>query len=97
MRNKISETFLDGVKSGFGAEQREPGRPDMCGNEEGPVAHLQNDLEKISRIESENGPPIGCDVPNTLKTFVELLNRIEVRKEYEVVDFLVFRLACRCS
>ena len=62
----------------------------MCGNEKGSVAHLQNDLEKISRIESENGPPIGCDVPNTLKTFVELLNRIEVGKEYEVVDFSGF-------
>jgi hypothetical protein len=65
MRAKISEAFLYGIKPGFGAEKREPGRPDMCRNEKRSRARLQDDLKEVSRIESENGPPIGRDVPNT--------------------------------
>ena len=87
VRREIGEALFDQVKSGLGTEKGEPWCPDVSRDEEGPITHAQDDLEKVSGIQAQDGTAVGAEVADPAETVIEPVNRVEVGQEDQVVDF----------
>ena len=57
----------DRVEAGFRAEQREPRRPDVRGDQVAGGVGLEDDLEQVARVEAEDGAAVGADVADLLQ------------------------------
>ena len=66
VRGQVLKTFLDGVKAGKGAEQREMRRPDMSGDEHRFGAGVQGDFQQIPAVQTQNGTAVGVDVADEM-------------------------------
>ncbi|MCU0972529.1 MAG: hypothetical protein MUF80_00990 [Burkholderiales bacterium] len=58
----------------------------MSGNEEAAVTGFQDNLKKVSRIQTKDGASVGFQVPYATQPVVQLLYGFKVRHEDEVVD-----------
>ncbi len=86
MGGKVAEAFLDGVKTGFGAEQGKPWGPDV-GRHEKAVRHFfKLDLQQVAGIETEDGAAVGLDVADGGEPAVDPLRAREIRGKEDVVD-----------
>ncbi len=86
VRREVAVAVVDRVESRLRAQGREPGGPDVGGDEVGVGAALQGDLEQVARVEPEDRPPVRRDVADRRQLLPEAPGGVEVRRVDQVVD-----------
>jgi PHP family Zn ribbon phosphoesterase len=64
---QIAEAILYAVKTGFGAEKREPRRPYMIGDKRGPAVCFQNHFQQVPAVQPQDRPSVGRKISYLLK------------------------------
>src|SRR5690606_40601815 len=81
---EVAVAVLDPVEAGFGAEEAEPGRPYVRGDEVAAVA--QDGLQQVAGVHEEGGAAVGGEVGGAAQFGVERCRGVEVGHVDEVVD-----------
>src|SRR5208283_330532 len=67
VRGQLLEAVFDPVEAGFGAEEGEPGGPDVGRYEKRLLGSFQEHGEQVLGIQAENGPPVRSDIADGRK------------------------------
>jgi hypothetical protein len=59
----------------------------MRRNKDGSVVGFQKHLEKVARVDTQNRPAVGSDIPDVRKLGLKLLCCFKVWQDNEVMDF----------
>ena len=70
-RTQIAVTLFDGVEARLRAQDSEPGRPDMGGNQTTSFARAQHYLQQVAGIELQGRTPVGAKRAETLQFFYQ--------------------------
>jgi hypothetical protein len=87
MGRQVAETLLDAVEAGSGAEQGEPGGPDVGRHQETIRRLLQQDLQEIMAVQPQDRAAVGLDVADTRQGGVQPLGGGEIGHVEQGVDF----------
>ena len=85
MAGEIAEAGFHRVEARFRAEHREPGRPDVGGDEMAAFVHSEDDFEQVAAVQSQDGATVGADVADLLQFDLYFFHGGEGREEDEVV------------
>jgi len=83
---QIVVTLFDRVEARFRAQHREPGRPDVGGNQVALVAQLADHLQQVARIEPQDGTPVGGDIADPLQAAAQTVGLVQLGHVDQMVD-----------
>ena len=86
MGRQVGKAPLDGVKAREGPEHGEVGGPDVGGDKLSLRAGLQGQLQQVPAVQTQNGPPVGVDVADGFQPGGQLVRRLQIGQEDQVVD-----------
>ena len=86
VRRQVGEAFRYRVETGFRAEQREPRRPDVGGDQAAGGVGVEHDLEQVARIEAEDGATVGTDIADPLQPGLQPFHSIERRRKDHIMN-----------
>jgi hypothetical protein len=62
LAGQIAVAVRNQIEAGFGAKDREPGRPNVRRDKIAARAAIQNDLQEIARVEAKDRPAVGRQI-----------------------------------
>jgi len=85
MGRQVAVAFFDGIEARLGAKERKPGRPNVRRDELARGIYLQQRLQQIPRIKTQDRPAVRPDVADLLQSRLETRHRIEARCKNDIV------------
>ena len=85
LRRQIGETLLDRIEPGPGAQDGEPRRPDVSGNQVAALIGFQDDLQQIPAVKTQDRASVGADVADLLELSLQVRSGLERGGEDDVV------------
>ena len=83
---QVPVAVVDGVETRLRAERREPGRPDMGGDEIRAGVRFQGDLQQVPGIEAQDRPSVRVQVADPGQAVHHPLRCLEIRGVDQVMD-----------
>ena len=87
MFREVAVAVFQTVKAGFGAKQRKPRRPDVCGNHDPVGRAFQQDFQQVAGIQPQNGPTVRGQIADLRQPQGEAFCVLQAGHKDQVVDF----------
>ena len=83
---QVTVALVNRVKARLVPQGREPGGPDMGGDEDIVFVGLQDDLQQVPGIQPQDGAAVRGDIAELSQPVLDLLHRLEVRGQDHMVN-----------